>query len=133
MFVAEKDFVFNLYCCSFGKDSQVTYHAGSGYIAGLRGEIRVRRTMENLLIYLLENAHGAVVSDESLMLNVWEENSLSSSTQRLGQVIKALKNIIVKAGIEEPVIFRLPGRGYTLDSGLVFPMYSKNHKPVRRY
>lgn len=89
--------------------------------------------MENLLIYLLENAHGAVVSDESLMLNVWEENSLSSSTQRLGQVIKALKNIIVKAGIEEPVIFRLPGRGYTLDSGLVFPMYSKNHKPVRRY
>lgn len=84
--------------------------------------------MENLLVYLLENAHGIVVSDEALMLNVWEENSLSSSTQRLGQVIKDLKNVLAKAGIDEHIIFRVPGKGYVLDSGLVFPMYSKKYK-----
>jgi Transcriptional regulatory protein, C terminal. len=68
---------------------------------------------------------GKMVSDEELMLNVWEAHSLSSSTQRLGRVINDLKTILTKAGVLDPVIYRIMGRGYMLDNKYVLTLYAK--------
>jgi DNA-binding response OmpR family regulator len=50
-------------------------------------QVQLRSTMACLLEYLLAHGRERLVSDEELMINVWEKNNLRPSAQRLWQVI----------------------------------------------
>ncbi|WP_065685496.1 hypothetical protein, partial [Serratia sp. 14-2641] len=53
--------------------------------------LRLRETMLRLLTYLLAHASCGYVSNQELLVQVWENHNLSSSTTRLTQVISELK------------------------------------------
>lgn len=53
--------------------------------------IVLKDTVMNLLIFLLTHANEEVVTKEEILREVWDENNLSSSNQRLWQVVTELK------------------------------------------
>jgi DNA-binding winged helix-turn-helix (wHTH) protein len=81
-------------------------------IGGMVKEIRLRRTQALVLEYLLANAINRFVSDDSLMTDVWENNGLRGSTQRVWQVINDLKNKAGRVGVSDEFILRVSKKGY---------------------
>jgi DNA-binding winged helix-turn-helix (wHTH) protein len=85
----------------------------------------LRPTMSNLLEYLLTNSVGKIVPDIVLQKQVWEKNGLSCSSQRLWQVMNNLKNKLLKVGLQDNFILRIPGKGYTIPSEFVLQLYCR--------
>lgn len=85
----------------------------------------LRPTMANLLEYLLANAVGYIVPDKTLQTQVWENNGLSCSSQRLWQVMNNLKNKLTKVGLPDNFIQRISGKGYKIPDNLVLQLYCK--------
>lgn len=85
----------------------------------------LRPTMANLLEYLLANAVGNIVPDKMLQTQVWENNGLSCSSQRLWQVMNNLKSKLAKAGLPDNFIQRIGGKGYKIPDNLVLQLYCK--------
>lgn len=56
--------------------------------------IALRETNFRLLRYLTKHASGRVVTDSELMLNIWTDNGLVASPQRLLKVVANIKAII---------------------------------------
>ena len=73
-------------------------------LRGTRTQVQLRSTMACLLEYLLAHGRERLVSDEELMINVWEKNNLRPSAQRLWQVIQSLKSRLHQAGVELSLI-----------------------------
>lgn len=84
-----------------------------------------RRTMASLFEYLLNNSQGRVVCDNEIMTNVWEVNSLKSSSQRLWQVMGNLKRALNSFGLEEDLIIRANSCGYIVKYNAVCELYIK--------
>ena len=76
-------------------------------LRGTRTQVQLRSTMACLLEYLLAHGRERLVSDEELMINVWEKNNLRPSAQRLWQVIQTLKSRLNQAGVESTLIVRV--------------------------
>lgn len=87
--------------------------------------LRLRETMLRLLTYLLAHASSGYVSNQELLIQVWENYNLSSSTTRLTQVIYELKARLGKIGIADDFIKSSRGKGYTLRGASVTPLYIK--------
>ncbi|WP_337048562.1 winged helix-turn-helix domain-containing protein [Serratia fonticola] len=87
--------------------------------------LRLRETMLRLLTYLLAHASCGYVSNQELLVQVWENHNLSSSTTRLTQVISELKARLSKIGIADDFIKSSRGKGYTLRGASVTPLYIK--------
>ncbi|WP_380180257.1 transcriptional regulator [Kalamiella sp. sgz302252] len=88
--------------------------------------VKLRKTMMRLFIYLLENANGKVVGNEEILTNVWDKYGLSSSSQRLWQVMRCLRNNLAKLGIAEDFIIRAEKdhvRGFYINKDRVTPIY----------
>lgn len=87
--------------------------------------LKLRETMMRLLNYLL--AHGSIgyVSNQELLVQVWENYNLSSSTTRLAQVVSELKARLEKIGLANDFIKATRGKGYTLRGAAVTPLYIK--------
>ncbi|WP_051916933.1 MULTISPECIES: winged helix-turn-helix domain-containing protein [unclassified Serratia (in: enterobacteria)] len=85
---------------------------------------KLRETMMRLLLYLLENASFGYISNEEIMVNVWENYNLSSSSTRLTQVMSELKTRLATIGIDDGFIKASRGKGYTLQGALIVPLYS---------
>ncbi len=68
-------------------------------LRGTRTQVQLRNTMACLL-ELLAHGRERLVSDEELMINVWEKNNLRPSAQHLWQVIQSLKSRLHRAGVE---------------------------------
>jgi DNA-binding winged helix-turn-helix (wHTH) protein len=87
--------------------------------------LRLRETMLRLLTYLLAHASSGYVSNQELLVQVWENYNLSSSTTRLAQVVTELKARLSKIGIADDFIKSERGKGYTLRGAAVTPLYIK--------
>lgn len=87
--------------------------------------LKLRETMLRLLNYLLAHASAGYVSNQELLVQVWENHNLSSSSTRLAQVIAELKARLEKIGLAEDFIKATRGKGYTLHGASVTPLYIK--------
>lgn len=87
--------------------------------------IYLRKTMMRLLIYILDNAQSHIVSDEDIMINVWDAQGLSSSRQRLWQVINELSKKFSALGIGTDFILRVKNQGYTINKDIITLFYCK--------
>lgn len=92
---------------------------------GGKGIITLRTTMMRLLSYLLEHANGEIILNDEILLNVWDKHELSSSTQRLWQVMQALKQRLNVVGIPDDFIIRVETKGFFIREGAVTPLYYK--------
>ena len=87
------------------------------------GPIALRSTMSNLLFFLLMQHQKEIITDNEIMHHVWDKNGLSSSHSRLVQVISALKQNLMLAGVDENMIERISGKGYRITSGNIKILY----------
>lgn len=88
--------------------------------------IKLRKTMMRLFIYLLENADNKVIGNEEILTNVWDKYGLSSSSQRLWQVMHCLRHKLSMLGIAEDFITRTEEdhvRGFCINKERVTPIY----------
>ncbi|MBD8127013.1 helix-turn-helix domain-containing protein [Pantoea agglomerans] len=91
---------------------------------GYGEDIILRKTMSHVLEYLFENATIDVVTDSELMENVWDKHGLSSSTQRVWQVMSNLKSKFFFLGLSDDVILRVSKKGYLLKGDSVERLFS---------
>lgn len=94
---------------------------------GYGEDIILRKTMSHVLeylLYLFENATIDVVTDSELMENVWDKHGLSSSTQRVWQVMSNLKSKLFFLGLSDDVILRVSKKGYLLKGDSVERLFS---------
>lgn len=85
-----------------------------------------RDTMMRLFLYLLENANGKIVTNDEILYNVWDLHGLKSSSQRLWQVMQALKFRLVALGVPHDFIMRIETielKGYKLKNDIIRPYY----------
>ncbi|APZ05657.1 hypothetical protein BWI95_11690 [Kosakonia cowanii JCM 10956 = DSM 18146] len=85
----------------------------------------LRTTMANLLHFLLTHAVGRVVADRTLQTQVWENNGLSCSSQRLWQVMNNLKRKLAAFHLPEDFILRVEGKGYLIPEEKVLQLYCR--------
>lgn len=91
--------------------------------------VKLRRTMSNLFIYLLENADKKIISDSELLEFVWDKNGLKGSQHRLWQVMDGLKKKLKNIGISEGFIYRVNNNGYMVNKNIIFPLYKSKLIP----
>lgn len=85
--------------------------------------VSLRSTMMRLLLYMLSATPGQIISNDEIMLYVWDYFKLSSSNQRLWQVMQTLEQKLIQVGIEEEIIIKMKPNGYFVNSHLVTPLY----------
>ncbi len=86
----------------------------------------LRETMMRLFLFLLENANGKIVTNEQIMYNVWDLHGLKSPSQRLWQVMQALKLRLATLGVEHDFIMRVETfevKGHCLKREMIKPFY----------
>lgn len=83
----------------------------------------INETMMQLFLYLLANARAKMVTKEELLKKIWEENNLTSSTQRLWQVLNGLKLKLGLLGLPDDFIKNAKGRGYIITCDEIMPLY----------
>ncbi|WP_227317616.1 winged helix-turn-helix domain-containing protein [Cedecea davisae] len=92
----------------------------------------LRETMLRLFLFLLENANGKIVSNEKILYEVWDLHGLKSSSQRLWQVMQALKYRLATLGVQHDFIMRIETsevKGYSLKNEMIRPFYFYAEKP----
>ncbi|MDK2374339.1 winged helix-turn-helix domain-containing protein [Serratia fonticola] len=87
--------------------------------------VHLRKTMMQLLIYILDNAQQHIIQDDDIMLNVWDAQGLSSSRQRLWQVINTLSQKLCAFGISAHFIKRVRAQGYIIDKEIIILIYGE--------
>ncbi len=92
------------------------------------GSMLLNETMMQLFLYLLQHAHKQKVTKDELLKNIWEENNLSSSTQRLWQVLKNLNKKISLLGLPDDFIAYVKGSGYIIDYSDITPIYYRTNE-----
>lgn len=95
-------------------------------------EIYLRNTMANLMTFLLSHAEQDFITDNEILLHVWELNGLQGSTSRLREVARILKKILLKAGLSEGIFHRADRKGYLVNHQRVLTLYCEipKHIPV---
>lgn len=88
-------------------------------------QVVLRDTMLRLFTFLLDHADGKIVDNTDILIYVWESNGLSSSNQRLWQVMKALKAKLKLVGIRDDFIMRVDSKGYYIREGMVTVLYGE--------
>lgn len=85
--------------------------------------VKLRETMSNLLLHLLENAGRGIIRDDDLLTSVWDQRGLRGTRPRLWQVMITLKKKMQDIGIEQDFIFRVNGDGYIIRKSFISPLY----------
>ncbi|MGK3142562.1 winged helix-turn-helix domain-containing protein [Pantoea sp. C2G6] len=110
-------------------EGKVIYLTKTKRLISLNGsgsDIILRKTMARVLEYLFENATVELVTDAELMEHVWDRHGLSSSTQRVWQVMSNFKSKLSFLGISDDFILRVSKRGYLLKNDSVEILFSRN-------
>jgi DNA-binding winged helix-turn-helix (wHTH) protein len=123
----------NLYGYLIGKDIHFDVENKRLYRVSLTGNEKnvtfcatnINDTMMQLFIYLLNNARTRMVTKEELLKKIWEENNLTSSTQRLWQVLNGLSAKLDLLGLPNDFIKNTKGRGYIITYDEIMPLYYK--------
>lgn len=92
----------------------------------LKTQVFLRDTMLRLLTFLLDNADGNIIDNTEILINVWEAHGLSSSNQRLWQVMLGLRKKLNDVGIPDDFIMRVESKGYYVRESMVTILYSEN-------
>ena len=79
--------------------------------------------MSLLFTYLLENANDRIISDDELLMEVWDRRGLKGSNHRLWEVMKDLKMKLKELGLDDSFILRVNGNGYLLKDGMVSQLH----------
>lgn len=107
-------------------DSSVLYLPFQQQLISRKGQAcQLRSTMNQLLNYLILHSSDGVVTDDEIILNVWEKNELSGTYNRLWQVMQNLNKNLNKLGVREGLFMRVRGKGYYLISDKVIPLYTR--------
>lgn len=85
--------------------------------------LKFRKTMSLLFTYLLENANDRIISDDELLMEVWDRRGLKGSNHRLWEVMKDLKMKLKELGLDDSFILRVNGNGYLLKDGMVSQLH----------
>lgn len=92
----------------------------------------LRETMFRLLVFILENAGEGIIYDTTILFEVWDKYGLSSSSQRLWQVMSALKNKLRMTNAPEDLIMRVDSKGFYVRKDLITVLYcDKKRMKVR--
>ncbi|MEL4015918.1 winged helix-turn-helix domain-containing protein [Dryocola clanedunensis] len=89
--------------------------------------VPVRDTMMRLLLYMLTSTQGHILTNNEILLHVWDRHQLSSSSQRLWQVMKALKKKLDALGVPDEFIMRIEPHGYYVNQSIVSPLYLRRN------
>lgn len=90
------------------------------------GAMHFNDTMMNLFLYLLCHARDKSISKDELLKNIWEENDLSPSTQRLWQVYTSLTRKIYAMGVPDGFIQYSRLTGYKIEYTDIRPLYYRD-------
>lgn len=90
--------------------------------------LQLRTTMTNFLSYLLSHADKGHISDDELMLNVWEKHNLRASSHRLWQVARDMKKNLKEIGLTQDIFFRAERRGFVVNQKLISPIFQRIQK-----
>ncbi|VEJ54092.1 Uncharacterised protein [Pragia fontium] len=85
--------------------------------------VKLKGTMMRLLVYLLENADNKLISNNDILVHVWDNFNLKSSSPRLWQVINLLKLKLITTGVPYDFITKSGNKGYTIRAELIMPIY----------
>ncbi|MBK5144202.1 winged helix-turn-helix domain-containing protein [Budviciaceae bacterium BWR-B9] len=87
------------------------------------GAITLKETMMRLLVYLLTHANDKAISRDEILVKVWDENNLTSSNQRLSQMIGELQSKLSIIGVPTDFITNVRGIGYKINGYYIRPLY----------
>ena len=81
--------------------------------------IPLRTTKARLLEYLLLKSGSEIITDQELLINIWDKYGLSSSSQRLWLVMRELKAILSGFNVSDDLFTRVENNGYLVDVAFV--------------
>lgn len=87
------------------------------------GSVSLSDTPTRLLVFLLKRARYAYIAKEDILRDVWENNDLTSSTQRLWKTIKELRLKLEAIGLANDFIVNVKGSGYALNFQSLTPLF----------
>ncbi|MCT4704945.1 helix-turn-helix domain-containing protein [Enterobacteriaceae bacterium H16N7] len=114
-------FGYNLYNTTLVnlKESTVT----SITVQNVGKTIILKTTMMRLFIFFLNRDTDRLISVDEILKEVWDNYHLSSSSQRLWQVLQSLKTKLGTLGIPHDFIVRTEAGGYRVKIEFVIPLY----------
>ena len=116
----------NSYCASvilkYRIDNRLYYSVENKTLISLDGSeksIPLRTTKARLLEYLLLKSGSKIITDQELLINIWDKYGLSSSSQRLWLVMRELKVILGVFNVSDDLFIRVENNGYLVDVAFV--------------
>ncbi|EOY8407217.1 winged helix-turn-helix domain-containing protein [Enterobacter hormaechei] len=85
--------------------------------------VSLNETQTRLLRFLLNNRNKDVICRTDIMKEVWDEFSLSSSSQRLWQSMNDLRKKLSSAGLPDDFITNIYGHGYSVDQSKILSLF----------
>ncbi|WP_202304994.1 winged helix-turn-helix domain-containing protein [Dryocola clanedunensis] len=119
-------FGYNLYNTALVniKESTIT----SITVQNVGKTIILKTTMMRLFIFFLNRGTDRLISVDEILKEVWDNYHLSSSSQRLWQVLQSLKTKLGTLGIPDDFIVRTEAGGYRVKIEFVIPLYYQRKK-----
>lgn len=112
----------NIKLLGYRIDNRLYYSVENKTLISLDGSeksIPLRTTKARLLEYLLLKSGSKIITDQELLINIWDKYGLSSSSQRLWLVMRELKVILGGFNVSDDLFMRVENNGYLVDIAFV--------------
>ena len=112
----------NIKLLGYRIDNRLYYSVENKTLISLDGSeksIPLRTTKARLLEYLLLKSGSKIITDQELLINIWDKYGLSSSSQRLWLVMRELKVILGGFNVSDDLFMRVENNGYLVDVAFV--------------
>lgn len=112
----------NIKLLGYRIDNRLYYSVENKTLISLDGSeksISLRTTKARLLEYLLLKSGSKIITDQELLINIWDKYGLSSSSQRLWLVMRELKVILGGFNVSDDLFIRVENNGYLVDVAFV--------------
>ena len=112
----------NIKLLGYRIDNRLYYSVENKTLISLDGSeksIPLRTTKARLLEYLLLKSGSKIITDQELLINIWDKYGLSSSSQRLWLVMRELKVILGGFNVSDDLFLRVENNGYLVDVAFV--------------
>ena len=112
----------NIKLLGYRIDNRLYYSVENKTLISLDGSeksIPLRTTKARLLEYLLLKSGSKIITDQEMLINIWDKYGLSSSSQRLWLVMRELKVILGGFNVSDDLFIRVENNGYLVDVAFV--------------